>query len=309
MGEPTQAEQYLLDQVRRGSQEAWAQLVERYQGRLISFARRRLAPGADPEDLVQETFMRFLRGLKDFRGQASVETYLFMILRRQLIEVFRGRKAGSVRLNGPAAYGGGSGSGAGELAVEPTSPSDTPSGYAQRDERRHAARAALTTALRGLVGSLQAELNFRDLQVLEMVFYAQRPNRDIAAALGVRPEHVALVKHRWLKQARERVIPLYRHHLGDRHDQEPPDAAALDSLLTELWEDERLSCPKRSTIAGYLLRTLDDPWQQYVEFHLNTLGCASCQANLDDLQKQTAQDRRALRDRILQSTVGFFRKT
>ena len=45
MNEWTEAERYMLDQIRRGSGEAWSQLVERYQGRLTAFARRRVPKG------------------------------------------------------------------------------------------------------------------------------------------------------------------------------------------------------------------------------------------------------------------------
>src|SRR5665213_2116000 len=66
--------------------------------------------------------------------------------------------------------------------------------------------------------------------------------------------------------------------------------SALDSLLSEVWEDQRPSCPKRSTVGGYLLKTLDEPWQNYVTFHVESLGCAYCRASLDDLDKQTCLD-------------------
>jgi hypothetical protein len=85
-----------------------------------------------------------------------------------------------------------------------------------------------------------------------------------------------------------------------------PDA--IDSLLTETWEDLRPSCPKRSTVGGYVLGTLDEPWRHYIDFHINRLGCSFCRASLEDLQQQSRQNLGSLRRRILQSTVGFFHK-
>jgi RNA polymerase sigma factor (sigma-70 family) len=299
MAEWTQAEQFLLEQVRKGSGDAWAQLVERYQGRLLAFARRRLPRGADAEDLVQDTFLRFLRGLPDFRGQSSVETYLFMVLRRRAIELYRVRKSPVVQLSDS------SDADDRPSPREPAARDLTASGYARRDEHRDAARAALVAALRGLTASLQRECNFDDLEQLEMIFFAQRPNQEIARALNRKPEQVAMAKHRWLKQVRERVATQFGHTGAAP---EISDPAALDSLLTDIWETERLTCPKRTTLGGYLLNTLDAPWSAYVRFHLDTVGCPFCTANLDDLRKQTQSDPRPLRDRILQSTVGFFRK-
>jgi RNA polymerase sigma factor (sigma-70 family) len=294
MPEWTEAERYLLVQIRQGNQEAWSQLVERYQGRLLAFARRRAPKSADPEDLVQDTFLLFLKGLPAYRGQASVETYLFLILRRRIIELLRVRRMNVTQL--PESSRGE------DSSPDITAPDQTASWYVRRDEQREAAHAALAQALRPLVQSMQEELNFRDLQVLDLLFYAQWPNRDIAKTLKIGAEHVAMVKHRWLKQVRERVPP-------GLNVAEASDAGVFDSLLTEVWEEQRPSCPKRSTIGGYLLKTLDQPWQSYIGFHLDTLGCAFCKASHEDLQKQTRQDPQTLRNRILQSTVGFFRKS
>jgi RNA polymerase sigma factor (sigma-70 family) len=295
MAEWTEAERFLLEQIRQGNQDAWSQLVDRFQGRLLAFARRRAPKSADPEDLVQDSFLLFLRGLPSYRGQASVETYLFLILRRRIIELLRVRRMNPCQL--PDSSDADDSRSDNFVATDPTA-----SWYVRRDEQREAARNALTSALRSLVETLHAELNFRELQILEMLFYAQRANRDIAALLKIGPEHVAMVKHRWLKQARERVS-----HFDRTTQAEPatPDPSSFDSLLTEIWEDERPSCPKRSTIGGYLLNTLDEPWQSYVEFHIKTLGCSFCRANLEDLQKQTRVDPQSLRRKILNSTVGF----
>ena len=91
MAELTQADRYLLEQIRRGDGDGWASLVSRYQGRLLAFARARLKQSADAEDIVQDTFFHFLKGLPNFREDASVETYLFTILRRrkQVVEFVR----------------------------------------------------------------------------------------------------------------------------------------------------------------------------------------------------------------------------
>jgi len=62
-------------------------------------------------------------------------------------------------------------------------------------------------------------------------------------------------------------------------------------------------------IGAYLLGTIDPPWQAYVAFHLDRLGCRFCRANLDDLRRQTAgEESRTLERQILQSTVGFLRR-
>lgn len=74
-------------------------------------------------------------------------------------------------------------------------------------------------------------------------------------------------------------------------------------------QQQRLSCPKRSTIGAYLLDTLDKDWRCYVEFHLKKLECHYCLANLEDLKRKTAENKTShLNARIMQSTIGFLHK-
>src|SRR5881628_429885 len=150
MAELTQADRYLLDQIRRGDGEGWSSLVSRYQGRLLAFARGRLKQSADAEDIVQDTFFHFLKGLPAFREDASVETYLFTILRRKVVDHFRGRhmRLCSLQdvLDSGGAGAGGSSSGGDEVreaASRIAGDDPTPSFYARRDEQAGLDRAAL----------------------------------------------------------------------------------------------------------------------------------------------------------------------
>ena len=55
-------------------------------------SRSRLRQPSEAEDLVQETFLSFLKSLATFRAEASLETYLFLILRRKIADHYRGQK-------------------------------------------------------------------------------------------------------------------------------------------------------------------------------------------------------------------------
>lgn len=52
-----------------------------------------------------------------------------------------------------------------------------------------------------------------------------------------------------------------------------------------IWRRERVSCPTRDQLGGYVLGAGDPELLDYIEFHLKTVGCPFCQANLDDLKK------------------------
>jgi hypothetical protein len=68
--------------------------------------------------------------------------------------------------------------------------------------------------------------------------------------------------------------------------------------LGAVWRRERLTCPSREDLNSFLLQVLDEAEQDYVAFHLQTVGCPFCQANLADLQAlqqepaATAKERR-----------------
>lgn len=76
-----------------------------------------------------------------------------------------------------------------------------------------------------------------------------------------------------------------------------------------IWRRQRLSCPSRDQIGSYLLKVLEQDLQDYIEFHLKTIACPFCLANLGDLQ--TLQKEPAVlerRKRFFESSAGFLRK-
>ncbi|HXG12560.1 MAG TPA: zf-HC2 domain-containing protein [Gemmataceae bacterium] len=75
-----------------------------------------------------------------------------------------------------------------------------------------------------------------------------------------------------------------------------------------IWRRERLSCPSREQLGTYLLQVLDEAQQDYIEFHLRTIGCPYCLANLADLQarqKEPAPKAQQRRRRYFESSAGY----
>jgi RNA polymerase sigma factor (sigma-70 family) len=297
MAESNEADRYLLDQIARGNADAWGQLVGRYHGRLLAFARLRLPRCEDADDFVQETFLRFLQSFRTFRAGASVETFLFTILRRRLIDHFRGRRVAACAI-GDSAAGGAAGDVVGR---EPT-----PSWYARRDEQAELLERAVAAGLDAMIRRLRDRQKLDELRVIELLFYAQLRNKDVAGACGMNERQVALTKFRALAQVRDHVAALLPPAQLDalRLSGWEHDSDAADSILTRAWEALRPTCPKRSTLGRYLLQTLEPAWRDHVQFHVERLGCRFCQANLEDLRHEP-QERTPLRERVFQSTVGF----
>ena len=66
-----------------------AQWPDRYGDELYRFALSRVSDSDMAEELVQETFLSGLDGLTTFRAEASERTWLFVILRRKIIDHYR----------------------------------------------------------------------------------------------------------------------------------------------------------------------------------------------------------------------------
>ncbi len=72
-------DQDLVAQCRQGDMTAFSLLVEKYQDRLFNTTYRLCGNYQDACELTQETFLRALRGLAGFRGEAKFYTWLFRI--------------------------------------------------------------------------------------------------------------------------------------------------------------------------------------------------------------------------------------
>ena len=79
----------------------------------------------------------------------------------------------------------------------------------------------------------------------------------------------------------------------------------------EIWRHARLSCPSRARLGSYLLGTLQRQLSEYVEFHVRTIGCRYCAANLHDLESQmeATPETQRRRRRFFQSSAGYLRRS
>lgn len=69
----------LVEQVRGGDTEAFGELVERHRGAVYRAALAALGNPADAEDIAQEAMVLSYRRIEQFRGDASVRTWMISI--------------------------------------------------------------------------------------------------------------------------------------------------------------------------------------------------------------------------------------
>jgi len=288
------ADVFLVEEIGKGSEPAWRQLIDRYSGRLLAFARARIASLSDAEDLVQETFVGFLQSLGHFDSSRALETYLFTILRYKLYDLLRQRKVTIV--SEPADDEGW------WDHITPGS-SETPSGIAVVAEAQLQQERLLADILRRLIHELRDRDAFSDLQVIELLFFAGKRNLDVGELLDIDQKAVAGIKFRAIQKLQKYLS-----------ESEPSAVACLgedraEVTVARVWREHRITCLKRSTLGSYLMGVLEDPWIGYTQFHLDVVGCAMCVANLSDLESEQDEDMGSDRERIFQSSVGFLKRT
>lgn len=276
-----------MELVRAGDADGWQQLIDRYQRRLVAFASGRCGDLMIAEDLVQESFVSFLGSIERFDRATDLETILFQILRRRVVDHYR-RQGKKRNITACSAM---------ELESV-ASVSDNPESATADLEVDDAISHTLADAIRQVTSGLREKRNFRDLKVAESVFYAGQKNSWIAEKVGCSPVEVGTVKHRLLQRMGSIVQQSsITDSVSDRHA----------DVIAMVWEQQRPSCPKRTTLGKFVLELLPDDWMDYVEFHSAKLGCIYCNANLNELKDfQIQPDQNEVTDRLFRSTIGFF---
>jgi len=82
----------LITIFKKGNENAFSQIVLRYQQRLLKVATAVLGDEDEAMDMVQETFVKAYFNLKSFRGDSSLYTWLYRILYNLCISSLRKKK-------------------------------------------------------------------------------------------------------------------------------------------------------------------------------------------------------------------------
>jgi RNA polymerase sigma-70 factor, ECF subfamily len=69
----------VIEQLKAGSDEAFAWLIARYQQPLYSLIYRILPNPGDAADITQDVFIKVFRGIARFNGEASLRTWIYRI--------------------------------------------------------------------------------------------------------------------------------------------------------------------------------------------------------------------------------------
>jgi len=79
-GHPWDPEAILVECIKRGEEQAFTELVERFHSPLLRMALTFVHCEAVAEEVVQDTWMAVLDGINRFEGRSSLKTWIFKIL-------------------------------------------------------------------------------------------------------------------------------------------------------------------------------------------------------------------------------------
>ncbi len=82
-------EAQFIEKLKAGDPESFNTLVDRFGGHVYGLLLRITRDPEEAQDLTQETFLRALKGIKKFRGESGIRTWLFRIAINQSRNRFR----------------------------------------------------------------------------------------------------------------------------------------------------------------------------------------------------------------------------
>ena len=94
-------EAFSLEALKAGDRAEFARLVEANYEMVYRLAIKMLNDSQDAEDVLQETFLKALKGLKNFDGRSSLSTWLYRIATNEALMVLRRKKPDMISTDEP----------------------------------------------------------------------------------------------------------------------------------------------------------------------------------------------------------------
>ena len=192
-----QASRWLIERIRAQDAAAWQDLIRLYQRRLHAFVSARIRDKHAAEDVVQETFLGFLRSLPHFDPNRELERYLFTIAAHKIRD--------HLRKNGRHPLGLLDDLGTSSHGMEPSASIRGPSSLLASGERIAGEEARLVDALSAILDRWRQQGDYRKLKCAELLFVAGWPNKQVAQHLEMTEQQVANQKFQLMESLTRKV--------------------------------------------------------------------------------------------------------
>jgi len=187
------SDEQLMLAFRRGEASAFEALVQRHRGPVFNFIFRSTGHMARAEDLLQETWLKVIRGADEYEPRARFTTWLYTIARNLCVDSARKERFREVVPLEAQVRGDGA---------------DEPVAEWFPDGRPAPDRAAHNARLRPLLEQALMSLPKDQREVLVLREYSGVPFKDIAAVVGISENTVKSRMRYALEALRKRLLEL-----------------------------------------------------------------------------------------------------
>jgi len=101
------SETFSLEALRNGDRDEFARMVEAYYAMIYRLSIKMVGNPQDAEDILQETFIKAYRHLKDFDGRSSLSTWLYRVATNEALMFLRRKRPEQISIDEPVDTGEG----------------------------------------------------------------------------------------------------------------------------------------------------------------------------------------------------------
>ncbi len=187
---PADDDSRLMEEVSRGSRQAFATLFDRHQTGVLRLCYRFVGTQARAEELTQDIFVKLFRGAKSYQPSAKFKTYLFRIATNHCLNEVRRGDFKREELEGAKAM------------------SDAPSVFEREPGGQSPDLALEGRELEAVVSRAMNDMSDRERAAFTMCRFEGMAYRDIAEALESTESAVKSLIHRATVQVTRHIEAL-----------------------------------------------------------------------------------------------------
>ena len=182
----------IISAVLNGNQQAYAQIVDRYQGFVFTLVLRYIKSREDAEEVAQDIFVKAYRALADFKGTAKFSTWLYTIVTTTYISFLRKKKLETHSLEN-------------EKVFEAAESKDSGMNANQIEQKSKLA----------MVHNAIAMLSADDAEIVTLFYKGEQSLEEIAQILGIEANAVKVRLHRARTRLKEKMQKHFAAELRD----------------------------------------------------------------------------------------------
>ena len=182
----------IISRVLSGEQQAYAELVTRYQNYVFTLALRFTKNREDAEEVAQDIFVKAYRALADFKGSSKFSTWLYTIVNNTCITFLRKKRLQTHSLDNEGVF---------EVA----------------DSQDSGLRANLVEQKSkvAMVNSAIALLNPDDAEIITLFYKSEQSLEEIAQILGLETNTAKVRLHRARTRLKEKMQQHFSEEVKD----------------------------------------------------------------------------------------------